>query len=104
MVNTTLPPSARTAPNWNGSVLTTDVKISNDMPLPMPRWVMSSPIHMRRAVPAVSVRITSVTLGRVKSGSRMMSGTLLPKNELPPPRPNRNVSAVACRSAIAIVR
>ena len=25
------------------------------MPLPMPRWVMSSPIHIRTAVPPTSV-------------------------------------------------
>ena len=36
---------------------TTDVKIRIDMPLPMPRWVMSSPSHMTSAVPAVQVRM-----------------------------------------------
>ena len=30
-------------------------KMMRDMPLPMPRWVMSSPIHMMKAVPATSV-------------------------------------------------
>ena len=30
-------------------------KMMSDMPLPMPRWVMSSPIHMMKAVPATSV-------------------------------------------------
>ena len=30
-------------------------KIMSEMPLPMPRWVMSSPIHMTNAVPTVSV-------------------------------------------------
>ena len=29
-----------------------------DMPLPMPRWLISSPIHISRAVPATSVRMT----------------------------------------------
>ena len=103
-MNTIVPPSAFTAPNWNGSVLTTEEKISSDMPLPMPRWVMSSPIHMRRAVPAVRVRTTSSTRGNVKSGSRTMFGTLRPKNDRPPPLPKRNVSAVACSRAIAMVR
>ena len=41
---------------WAGRRETTDAKIRIDMPLPMPRWVMSSPIHMTSAVPAVSVR------------------------------------------------
>ena len=34
---------------------TTDAKMTIDMPLPMPRWLMSSPIHMSTAVPATSV-------------------------------------------------
>ncbi len=33
----------------------TDVKINSDMPLPMPRSVMRSPIHMMSTVPAVMV-------------------------------------------------
>ncbi len=32
-----------------------EVKISSDMPLPMPRSVISSPSHMMTAVPAVMV-------------------------------------------------
>ena len=32
-----------------GNELTTEAKISSDMPLPMPRWLMSSPIHMSSA-------------------------------------------------------
>ena len=31
-----------------------DAKMSSEMPLPIPRFVMSSPIHMSRMVPAVS--------------------------------------------------
>ena len=38
-----------------GKLATTWVKISSDMPLPMPRSVMSSPSHMITAVPAVMV-------------------------------------------------
>ena len=36
-----------------------EVKISRDMPLPIPRSVMSSPSHMMRPVPAVMVMIMS---------------------------------------------
>ena len=28
------------------------------MPLPMPRWLISSPIHISRAAPATSVTMT----------------------------------------------
>ena len=33
---------------------TIEAKIISEMPLPMPRWVISSPIHISRIVPAVS--------------------------------------------------
>ena len=46
---------------WLGRVDTTEAKMSSDMPLPMPRWVMSSPIHMSSAVPVVSVSTMSAT-------------------------------------------
>ena len=52
-------------------MLTTEAKISSDMPLPMPRWVMSSPSHMSRAVPAVSVSTTSSTRPALKSGEQV---------------------------------
>ena len=42
-----------------------DVKMSSDMPLPMPRSVMSSPIHMMRPVPAVMVMTMSRTAYQV---------------------------------------
>ena len=46
-------------------------KISSDMPLPMPRSVISSPIHITSAAPAV---ITSTMTTRVKMlWSAMMS-------------------------------
>ena len=32
-----------------------EAKISSEMPLPMPRFVISSPNHIRSTVPAVSV-------------------------------------------------
>jgi hypothetical protein len=34
-------------------------KIRTDIPLPIPRWVMSSPIHMINAVPVVSTSTMS---------------------------------------------
>ena len=43
------------------------------MPLPMPRWVMSSASHMTTAVPAVKMRMMNSTRGAVKSGMRSMS-------------------------------
>ncbi len=60
----------RTRSSWNGRRLTTEAKISIDMPLPMPRWVMSSPIHISSAVPAARVRMISSTRGSVKSGQQ----------------------------------
>ena len=37
-------------------------KMMSDMPLPMPRCVMSSPIHMMNAVPATSVNTTRMSV------------------------------------------
>ena len=42
-----------------GNWATMEVKMSSDMPLPMPRSVMSSPSHMMRPVPAVMVMMMS---------------------------------------------
>ena len=56
-------PGGRAHPG-SGSVDTTEAKISSDMPLPMPRWVMSSPIHISSAVPVVRVRTTSARRSR----------------------------------------
>ena len=53
--NLTRPPSCRTVLSPLGMPATTLAKIRMDMPLPMPRWVMSSPSHMTKAVPAVRV-------------------------------------------------
>ena len=44
-----------------GKVAAIWVKIITDMPLPMPRSVMSSPSHMMTPVPAVMVRIITTT-------------------------------------------
>ena len=37
------------------------MKISNDIPLPTPRWVINSPSHITKAVPAVIVTTISTT-------------------------------------------
>ncbi len=38
-----------------GNEATTEAKMIIDMPLPMPRWLISSAIHISTAVPAISV-------------------------------------------------
>jgi hypothetical protein len=55
-----------------GRADTTDAKMMSDMPLPMPRWVIASPIHMSSAVPAVSVSTMSSTRNSPKFGTRSM--------------------------------
>ncbi len=40
---------------------TIDAKIISEMPLPMPRWVISSPIHMSSTQPAVRQTTTRRT-------------------------------------------
>ncbi len=51
-----------------GNWATMEVKMSSDMPLPMPRSVMSSPNHMMRPVPAVMVMMMSSRLMTEPSG------------------------------------
>jgi len=96
---------ARISANCDGMLDTTLEKISSDMPLPMPRLVMVSPIHMRSAVPEVSTSTTSSTRGGVNSGSTsMFVGLLAPPSSPPPPLWNRKASAVDCSTAMATVR
>ena len=45
---------------------TIDAKIISEMPLPIPRWVISSPIHITSTVPAVSVIAIRKTLPMLK--------------------------------------
>ena len=52
------------ASNAAGNFAATEVKINNDMPLPTPRSVKSSPIHMIKPVPAVMV----ITISTMASG------------------------------------
>ena len=49
-------------PIARGKLAAIEVKISNDIPLPMPFSVMSSAIHMIRPVPAVMV----ITMSRIE--------------------------------------
>ena len=92
------PPPRRIALPSNGSREITDVKIRIDMPLPTPRWVISSPSHMISAVPAVITRmISSTLLGLNDPGFVNRSGT--PE----PPLWNRNTSPADCRNASATV-
>ena len=97
--------SIRFAP-WNGRRETTDAKIRTDMPLPMPRWVISSASHMTSAVPAVHVRTMSAAFHGVKSGiSTRPVGRLRPSGLNPPlPRFSANTNAVDCTIASATVR
>jgi hypothetical protein len=97
-----VPASAFTRVTVEGYELTTEVKIRIDMPLPMPRWVMSSPIHMMSAVPAVSVRTMSRMRGMVKSGTRSRFVETLAKKP-PPPLWNRKTRPVDCMIAMPTV-
>ena len=51
-----------------GSPETIDAKIISEMPLPMPRWVISSPSHISRTQPAVRQTTISTTLPSAKFG------------------------------------
>ncbi len=52
-------------PKMAGNWLMMLMKMISDMPLPMPRCVISSPSHMMKAVPAVMVSTISATRGGV---------------------------------------
>ena len=56
-----------------GTRETMDTKMMSDMPLPMPRCVMSSPIHMMNAVPATRVKTTMMSV-RI-SGTSLVNTT-----------------------------
>ncbi len=73
-------------------------KMISDMPLPMPRWVMSSPSHMMTAVPAVMERMT------VSVRCRSPDGIKAPASPTNWPLANRNVNPVDCSRARATVR
>ena len=48
------------------------MKISSDMPLPMPLSVTSSPSHMTTPVPAVMVRTMMTSVGMDSSGRMLV--------------------------------
>ena len=50
-----------------GNRATMLAKMSSDIPLPIPRCVMSSPIHMMSAVPAISETTMTMPYSTVKS-------------------------------------
>ena len=69
------------------------------MPLPTPRWVISSPSHMISAVPAVIVSTISRTfVGLNEPGTVNRSGICWLA-----PLWNRNTSPADCRNASATV-
>ena len=78
-----------------------EVKIRIDMPLPMPRSVIISPIHMIAAVPAVMASTRVISANALWSGM-IWSLTVQPGNIWPFSASARN--AVDCRMPSPIVR
>ncbi len=76
-----------------------------DMPLPMPRWLISSAIHISTAVPATSVGMIRYPRGHTPSGSNGTVGAALAaeKNAVPRPVPKMNTRPVACSVARPMV-
>ncbi len=68
-------PSSRVWANAAGMPATMPAKMIREMPLPMPRWVICSPSHIRNIVPPT--RVTVVTPRKNRPGS--ITG------EMPPP-------------------
>ncbi len=88
-----------------GNELTTEAKMSSDMPLPMPRWLISSPIHISRAWPAVRVSTTMITRNGVNTGRTSTPVELPPPpSRPPPPLWKRKARPVDCSSAMATAR
>ena len=67
-----------------------EAKMRIEMPLPMPRFVMSSPIHMRSVVPAVSETTMSTSSPEPASSAPWLR--------------KRNAYPVACAAARTTVR
>ena len=71
---------------------TTEAKISSDMPLPMPRWVISSPIHISKRGAGGEREHDQAIRGTVKFWSppnRSSPVVLLTLPKPPPPLWNR---------------
>ena len=78
-------PSVQIAAPCAGRRETTDAKIRIDIPLPMPRWVISSPIHITVAVPAVQTSTIRPARQKLKPGMKSMPcGRRAPKPSSPP--------------------
>ncbi len=86
-----------------GNAAATDVKMRSDMPLPMPRSVMSSPIHMMRPVPAVIVMTMSMIAYQASFVTSCVQALTLVWPNSAPLRATV-MSVVDCRTARAIVR
>ena len=88
------------AHSWEGNVAMIEVKISNDMPLPIPRSVISSASHMITAVPAVIVRTMIPSTKGESLGTRFSEQ---PWNSWPGVRAIA-IRPVACSTARPTVR
>ena len=96
---TRTPRVCRIEPPSAGMRAAIEVKISTDMPLPIPFSVSSSPSHMISAVPAVRA-MTRTTVVHTESDG--MIGSEQPGNSWP--LRARAMMPVLCRTARAIVR
>ncbi len=99
VVNTTPPRLSRMLLPSPGIRAAMPAKINSDIPLPMPRSVTSSPIHITSAAPAV---ITSTMTISVKMLWLAMMSRLQPCSR--PPLAASATMLVACRMASAIAR
>ena len=98
-----IPLVAKIEPIDCGKIDAIEMKISNDMPLPIPRSVMSSAIHMIKPVPAVMV----ITISRMAYHASLVSNCAQAgSDELPNSAPLRAtvMSVVDCRMPSAMVR
>ena len=98
-VNTAPPRLSRMDLPSAGILAAMPAKISRDIPLPMPRSVTNSPIHITRVAPAV------ITSTMMKSGKMPLSSMM--SNVQPCSRPPLAASAtmlVACKTASATER
>ena len=59
---------------------TIEAKIISEIPLPMPRWVISSPNHISSTQPAVSEITISISSGKVSSPPTTTLSPLPPKD------------------------
>ncbi len=55
---------------------TIEAKIISEMPLPIPRWVISSPSHISRVQPAVRQITIRKTLGKVRVPMTLVPASL----------------------------